>query len=95
MTLRTDDGETGSVTVGGIFDNHIYDYIVLSAETYEGLFEACGDNALMLRTSGDPEETAKALTEIEPITSVSQLSVMEHNITDALGCLWGGCSIWR
>ena len=79
--------DAGSVTVSGIFDNYIYDYIVLSGETYNDLFGDYVNNTLLISTVGDNEQVAKELTGLEQITSVSRLSITKDNITDALSCL--------
>ena len=35
--IRTADMKTASVTVADVFDNHIYDYVILSSQTYQAL----------------------------------------------------------
>ena len=87
ITIQNSDMDAGSVTVSGIFDNYIYDYIVLSGETYNDLFGDYVNNTLLISTVGDNEQVAKELTGLEQITSVSRLSITKDNITDALSCL--------
>lgn len=87
FTIRNANMETGEVTVAGIFDNHIYDYVVISDETYSGLFGEWTPNTSFITADSDAEQTAKSLTDIPEIESVLQLQTYENNITEALGCL--------
>ena len=85
--IRDADMKTGTVKVAGVFDNQIYDYVILSDETYGGLFGEWSSNTAFIKTSVDNEEVAKQLTEINGITSVTQLATFERNVTGALDCL--------
>lgn len=85
--IRGADMRTGTVTVAGVFDNHIYDYVILSDETYGELFGEWSSNTVLIKTLSDIEEVAKQLTEIDGITSVTQLATFERNVTGALDCL--------
>jgi len=85
--IRDADMRTGRVTVAGVFDNQIYDYVILSDETYSELFGEWSSNTALIKTAADDEEVAKQLTEINGITSVTQLATFERNVTGALDCL--------
>ncbi|MBR4000699.1 MAG: ABC transporter permease [Clostridia bacterium] len=85
--VRNADMESGMVTVAGIFDNHIHDYVVLSSKTYVNLFGEWASNTVLIAADGDAEEIAKQLTELEHVTGVTQLQTMRSNITGALDCL--------
>lgn len=87
LEIRDADMRTGTVKVAGVFDNHIYDYVILSDETYGELFGGWSSNTALIKTAADIEEVAKQLTEIDGITSVTQLSTFERNVTGALDCL--------
>ena len=85
--IRDADMRTAKVKVAGVFDNQIYDYVILSDETYEELFGEWSSNTAFIKTSLDNEEVAKQLTEINGVTSVTQLATFERNVTGALDCL--------
>ena len=85
--IRDADMRTGAVKVAGVFDNQIYDYVILSDETYRDLFGEWSSNMALIKTSTDNEEVAKQLTDINGITSVTQLATFERNVTGALDCL--------
>lgn len=85
--IRNADMDSGTVKVAGVFDNHIYDYVIMSDETYNEIFGDWSSNTALIATEGDSEALAKKLTDIEAITSVTQLRTMENNISEALECL--------
>ncbi len=85
--IRNADMRTGTIKVAGVFDNQIYDYVILSDETYGDLFDEWSSNTALIKTSIENEEVAKRLTEIEGVTSVTQLATFERNVTGALDCL--------
>lgn len=87
VEIRDAGMQNCTVTVSGIFDNHISNYIVISADTYEDAFGTWEANTLLLSVDGDVEETAKELTGIGEITSVYQLSTTRENVESALSCL--------
>lgn len=87
LTVRNADMKNGTVTVAGVFDNHIYDYVILSDETYSALFGEWSSNMALVATDASADGVAKRLTELELITSVTQLQTMETNVSEALNCL--------
>lgn len=87
FTIRNSDMVSGTAKVGGVFDNHIYDYVVMTDETYTELFGEWQTNTALILADGDTEALAKDLTETGKFTSVSQLDMMRANISDALDCL--------
>lgn len=87
LEIRNADMKTGTVKVSAVFDNHIYDYIVVSESTYTELFGQWQATSALISAESDTDELARELTDIEVITSVSQLSAVEANISDALNCL--------
>ncbi|MGN1085168.1 MAG: ABC transporter permease [Lachnospiraceae bacterium] len=78
---------TCTVTVSGIFDNYIYNYVMVSADTYADAFGEWEANTVLVSVDGVTEEAAKTLTEMSEITSVSQLSFTRDNVDRALSCL--------
>lgn len=87
LEIRNADMKIGTVKVVGVFDNHIYDYVMMSDETYIDMFGEWSSNVALIASDSDSEDVAKKLTEIDAITGVTKLSNMENNITGALDCL--------
>ncbi len=87
VELRNSDMQSGTVKVSGIFDNHIYDYIVVSEETYTELFGEAEANTVYLLCDGDIEALASELTALKSVSGVTQLSLFGATVTDALTCL--------
>ncbi|MBP3919328.1 MAG: ABC transporter permease [Clostridia bacterium] len=89
VEIRNADHKKGRVQISAIFDNHIYDYIVISENTYTDLFDTWIATSALITVSADSDidDTAKELIDLRMITSVNQLSTMEANINDALQCL--------
>ena len=87
VTIRTTDMQSASVTVSGVFDNYIYNYILISEDTYTENFGEWEANKYLLSVDGDAEEISKDLIEEEKITSVAQLSTTRENVESALECL--------
>lgn len=86
-TIRMADMTTAQVTVTGIFENYIYNVIVISPETYEEHFGDWKENTYLLNVDGDLDAVAESLTKTEKITSVAQLQTTRNLVESALGCL--------
>lgn len=87
FTVKDADLNTFTVTVGGIFESYINNYMVISEETHNEVFGDWQANTSMVAINGDGEQIARALTEMDEITSVSQLEASKKNVDDALSCL--------
>ena len=87
ISLRDSELNTFNLTVGGIFDNHIYNYVVISEETHQDVLGQWKANTAMLNVSGDQDALAERLTKMDEINGVSQLSAARKDIDDALVCL--------
>ncbi|MBQ8828305.1 MAG: ABC transporter permease [Clostridia bacterium] len=87
MRIRKDGTEYETVTVSSVFDNHIYDYVVMSSDTYTNLFSEYSENTALITAGGNIDDLSKGITDIEEITNIIQLGSMEANISDALECL--------
>lgn len=87
LNIRTADMKEASIEVGGIFDNHIYDYIIVSSETYEDMFGEWSTNVAFMTINKASETVGETLTGISEIVGVNQLENMEKNISGALDCL--------
>lgn len=87
IEIQDSDMHIHRVTVSGIFDHYINNYMILSAETYEDGFDSWQANTALLKVSGSTEEAASALTDMDEITSLSQLSITRDSVDDALSCV--------
>lgn len=87
VEIRDADMQTCTVKISGIFDNYLYNYIVISEDTYTETFGEYKTNTALVHTDGDVEEIATTLTEMDEITSVSRLSAVKKTVDDALDCL--------
>lgn len=87
VEIRTADMEIGEVTVSAIFDNYIYNFCIITPETYEEYFGDWEVNTFLLKAEGDLDAIAERLTDAEEITSVSQLRTTGNMIESALACL--------
>lgn len=87
VIIRDADMNTCTVTVSGIFDNYVNNYIVMSEETYSEAFGEWEANTALVSVDGDTEDAAKLLTDIDGVTSVSQLSATRESVDSALSCL--------
>lgn len=88
-TMEIQDSEMRSmtVTVSGIFDNYVDNFVLISADTYHGGFGEWQANTALLTVSGDAEDLAGTLMDVEQITSVMQLSDTKEDVDSALSCL--------
>lgn len=87
VEIRTADLDSAKVTVSGIFDNYIYNYCLISPETYEEYFGPWELNTFLVAADGDLDALAEQLTEEEEITSVAQLRTTGDMIESTLSCL--------
>ncbi len=87
VEIRTADMESGTVTVSGIFDNYIYNFVMITPETYEMYFGEWASNTFLLNVDGELDEVAEELTGADEITSVAQLRTTGNMVESALSCL--------
>lgn len=85
--IQDTDMQTATVTVSGIFDNYIDNFVVISADTYSSEFGEWSANCALIQTSEESPIPAEQLTEISEITGVSQLNKTKENVDSALSCL--------
>lgn len=87
LNIRTADMKEALVEVDEVFDNHIYDYVIVSSETYEDMFGEWRSNQAFITINKDSEVVGERLTEIPEIVGVTQLENMEKTVSGALECL--------
>lgn len=85
--IQNADMQTLTVTVSGIFDNFVLNYVIVSADTYADIFDFWESNTVMLSANGDLEEIAEQIVEIPDIASVAKLSSTQNSIDNALSCI--------
>ncbi len=74
ITLRSGDIESKALTVAGIFENYIYYYAYMTAETYEEAFGETYEAAAMylaLDEESDPYQVASYLSDMENASNIS------------------------
>ncbi len=87
IEVRDPDMQSCTLTVSGIFDNYIFNFLLISKETYEESFGEWQANTALISADGDVEKIAELINELDEITSVSHLSATEDMVTSALSCL--------
>lgn len=85
--VRDADMQTMTVSVGGVFDNYVDNFVIVSANTFETAFGPWAANTALISASQNTQTLAEKLTETEAITSVIQLSTTRESIDSALSCL--------
>ncbi len=87
VSIKDTKMNTYTVKVSGVFENFIYNYIVISEETYADAFGEYRTNTALILANGYPENVAEMLTDIPEITSVEQFSVTDELIGEAMASL--------
>lgn len=85
--VRDGDMRTMTVSVSGIFDNYVDNFLIVSADTFAAAFGEWVANTALISTAQNTENLAKELTDIDAVTSVTQLSATKETIDNALSCL--------
>lgn len=88
LTLRLNDTETVELPVADVFDNYVYHYAFMTAESYETYFGApCEYATAYLCTDGDPYALGAALSgepEVAAVTVSDALREMVDNTMQSL-----------
>ena len=90
IKLRDGDYREATVTVSGIFDNYIYDYIYLSEETYEdgfGYAPEMNTAYLTFAEGKDHHEAGAELLSMDNVASVSLVEDMRESVGNMLETL--------
>ena len=90
IKLRDGDYREATVTVSGIFDNYIYDYIYLSEETYEdgfGYAPEMNTAYLTFAEGKDHHEAGAELLSMDNVASVSLVEDMRESVGSMLETL--------
>ncbi len=96
FTLTDSDMNELVVTVCGIFDNYVDNFVFIDDNTYEEAFGSWKSNAAMIKIPAEDsfddysaavDAAGEKLTEIDAVTSVSKLTDRQATIDNALSCL--------
>lgn len=91
ITLRTSDMQTLTARVGGIFENHVYNYVIASEATYESALGEWRSNSVLVKTTAETGDEvgkiAERLTDIDAISTVSNIASSRETVSSALGVL--------
>lgn len=87
LEIQDADLQTFAVTVGGIFDNYVDNFAIISAGTWQEAFGDWQANTALLNINGDEDDMAKILTAVDAVSGVVQLSTTRESIDSALSCL--------
>lgn len=75
VTLRNGDMEELRVKVTGVFENHVYNYVVISGETYRSqLGRTAGANTAYVNLRLDGRSTEEAAAELSKMSEISAFS---------------------
>ncbi len=91
ITVRNSDMKSMTVTVSGIYENHVYNYVVVSPETVQSQWEQAADPQmayLMVRNAADVHEANGTISNMEGILSTQvcqDTADMFDSMMDALG----------
>lgn len=90
ISLRTSDLEQLTLTVSGIFDNNVYNYVIISQDTArEQLGHAAKVNTayLHVQEGQDPHEASALVSEQKGVLNVSVTQDMEARVENMMGSL--------
>lgn len=87
LKIQDADMKTVTVTVMGIFDNYVDNFVVISDGTYADAFGEWQTNTALLSVSGNVKDIAEELTGIAESTGVKKLQAIKENVDSALSCL--------
>ena len=85
--IQNADLQVCKVTVSGIYDNYIYNYVIINDETYADAFGEWAANTALISTAGDDETVAETLTETDGISSVTRIFTTKETVDSVLSCL--------
>lgn len=90
ITLRNSDLETMTLTVSGIYDNHVYNYAIVPPETVEKQWGEAPEQQMAFVRVGEAQDVHGLGAEISGLDSVMSVSVskdlagMVRNMMDAM-----------
>ena len=90
LKIADNDYRTITVTVSGIFDNYIYDYLYLCADTFIeawGEEPACNTAYVNFSEGKDAHEAGAVLLDAENVASVTLAEGMRERVANSLGSM--------
>jgi len=77
VTLRNNDLETMTVTVTGIYDNHVYNYIIVTPDTMESQWGDAPEKQMAYLTVTDSQDPYLASTKVSAFEGVMSVTVCQ------------------
>ena len=75
ITLRTSDMQTLTLKVVGIFDNNVYNYVIVSPETLAAQWGSCPDSQMAFITVSDTQDVHEAGAKIGSYDGVMNVTI--------------------
>lgn len=85
VTFRTSDMKEIRLTVSGVFENYIYNYAIVSAETYEQNFGEWRETSAFVNT--DDSDASRKLMKLGEISGINSADDRRKTLDDSLSCL--------
>ena len=89
VSVKRGEGDYVQLTVSGITENYIYNYVYMSPKTYEQAFEKAPQYNEVLVKSSDPETAGGLISENEDVASIMRASDMMTNFSNIFDSLNG------
>jgi putative ABC transport system permease protein len=90
VTISVSDTDKAELTVSGIAENYVYNYVYMTGETYDQAFQDdFQENTLLLRTASDADEytVAAALSKDSSVSSVTVVTDTRNTIDNMMKSL--------
>lgn len=89
ITLQNTDRTRAELRVSGIYNNHVFSYILISEQTYSDAFGQMKNNSALLKLDGsvNGEALAEELTAMTEVTTVSRIDTARETLDSALNVL--------
>ena len=89
ITLRNENMETMKVRVSGIFENHVYNYVVISPQTLKGAVGSANANSLYVNfpEGADAYEQQAALAGCEDVSAITLFKELRDRLANMMNAL--------
>lgn len=87
LQIKNSDNKAFLVTVNGIFDNYIDNFIIANAQNQPSAFEKWQENTALVHVADESDAFSEKLMDIQGVNGVKQLSATRNSVDMALGSL--------
>ncbi len=87
LQIKNSDNKAFLVTVSGIFDNYIDNFIIANAQNQPSAFEKWQENTALVHVADESDAFSEKLMDIQGVNGVKQLSATRNSVDMALGSL--------